>query len=110
MLRELSGAACVWRVGMVLRPGGLRRKPQQMPEARPATHSESGDGIATRRSVSRLRSTAQRNPTDRPSPKALLLAGLVPGGGAAGTPPKHREPEATLVAHREHTRLVFDRL
>ena len=42
--------------------------------------------------------------------KGLLLAGLIFGSAAAGSPPQHvsRDPEGTFAAHREHARLVID--
>ena len=81
-----------------------------MPEARPATRPQSGDGKARRLPGFQLRSTAYGSRTDRLSRRALILAGLVLGSAAAGAPAQHGEPEATLAAHGEHGRLVFDRL
>src|SRR5262249_4726293 len=57
-----------------------------------------------------LRPTARGSRTDRLSRRALLLAGLTLGATAGGASPQHRDPQATLAAHREHARLMFDRL
>jgi hypothetical protein len=81
-----------------------------MSRAQLAARQESGGRKATRFRGFPLRSSTRCSRTDRLSRSGLLLAALILGSVAAGAPPQQSEPEATLAAHREHARLVFDRL
>jgi len=65
-----------------------------------------------RLAVFRVRARAQGDRAQRHSRKGLLLAGLIFGSAAAGSPARHlcRDTEVTFAAHHEHARLVIDRM